>query len=283
MSETLFTARIRATLGEVDGLMAAWEELEPAPLAVSAIEVAEDDWRVEALYRVSPDKDVLAQSLKRPVDVSGLQDQNWVKKSLDGLRPVRAGRFVIHGSHDKDQIPPNLWRLEIEASLAFGTGHHGTTRGCLLAIDALLKQRRFRRPLDVGCGSGVLGLAVIRARHIRVRATDIDGVAAAVTNANAKANGLGRWMRAVRADGLAHQSIRAHRPYDLILANILARPLIRLSGDIERAGRKGTVVVLAGLLSTQARAVFGAYHAKGHRLLRRLVLGEWTILILERR
>lgn len=284
MSRDLFTARVAARARDIDALMAAFEGLgDPAPLSVSASERAEDDWLVEALYAEAPDPGRLEAWLGRPVQLSVLADENWVKRALDGLPPVRIGRFAVFGAHDRARIGVNAVRLEIEASLAFGTGHHGTTAGCLRALDRLLKQGRPARALDVGCGTGVLALALAKATRRPVHATDIDPVAVRVTRANARAAGARPLVTAVAADGLRHRAIRQAAPFDLILANILARPLVMLASQIVGAAAPGATLVLSGLLTVQAPMVFAAYRDRGCRLLARDVQGEWTTLLLRTR
>jgi ribosomal protein L11 methyltransferase len=280
----LWTARLCCSPNEIDGLMQQWETLTPTPLAVSAVEKTLSQWWVEAIYDHEPSSAALENELGRAVTLTGLEGQNWVARSLEGLKPVRAGRFIVYGAHDAATIPKNLVRLQIEASLAFGTGHHDTTRGRLLAIDTWLKRSSSSRvrALDVGTGTGVLALAIAKVAHTRVTATDIDPVAVSVTAANARANGVRSLISSVAADGLAHRHVKSQGPYNLIVANILAKPLARLAPQIVSAAQPGATVILSGVLTTQARFVFGAYHARGCRLVERLVLGEWTTLVLEK-
>ena len=269
---TMFTARILAPLGEVPLLMERWEALDPAPLAVSAIEKTDAEWWVEALYDTQPDAAALKEQLGAEVHLSGVADANWVARSLEGLPPVFAGRFAVYGAHDAARVPVNKTRLCIEASLAFGSGHHGTTRGCLVAIDRLLKRPNPpRRILDLGTGTGVLALAFARALHRPVLASDIDSVAVSVAKANARANGL------------HDATLRRRAPYDLIVANILAKPLIRLAPAIAHATTPGGRVILSGLLVTQGRQVLGAYREAGFVLHNRLIEGEWMVLELTRK
>ena len=207
-----------------------------------------------------------------------LADADWIALSLSGLPPVIAGRFFVYGAHDEGRVPVNAIALRIEAGAAFGTGHHGTTVGCLLAFDALLKARRFNRVLDVGTGTGVLAIATARSGSRRVVGTDIDPDAVRIAAENAALNAAGG--RFVRADGLAERAVRAVAPYDLVFANILARPLIGMAQDIRRALRPGGLVILSGLLRSQARAVRAAYLARGFRAVRRLDIDAWTTLVL---
>jgi ribosomal protein L11 methyltransferase len=209
---------------------------------------------------------------------------DWVRQSLAGLKPVTAGRFVIHGAHDRAAVPLNGIGIEIEAALAFGTGHHGTTRGCLLALDAICKvanrRRRAPRILDVGTGSGVLAIAAARALRARVLATDIDRSAARTARENIRRNRAGGLVTVVEANGAGARAIRAHAPFDLILANILLGPLQRLAAPLQRLMAPGGRVVLSGILPSQANAVITAYRPLA--LERRIDLDGWTTLVLTR-
>jgi ribosomal protein L11 methyltransferase len=210
-----------------------------------------------------------------------LADADWLALALSGLPPVRAGRFFVFGAHDRGRIPANAVGLRIEAGAAFGTGHHGTTSGCLVAFDALLKSRRFARVLDVGTGTGVLAIAAARTGSRRVVGTDIDAVSARIARENA---GLNRARgRFVRADGLKHRGVALYAPFDLVFANILARPLVRLATPIRGALRPGGVAILSGLLRSQQRFVLAAYLARGFRLKRRVLRDAWATLVLVRR
>jgi ribosomal protein L11 methyltransferase len=210
----------------------------------------------------------------------------WVRLSLAGLAPVAAGRFIVHGAHDRARVPLNRIGIEIEAALAFGTGHHGTTRGCLLALDRIVKQQSYRRQanmrvLDVGTGSGVLAIAAARALHVRVLATDIDAGAVRAARDNIRANRAGGFVAVVEADGLGAQAIRAGAPFDLILANILLGPLARIAAPLRHLAAPGARVVLSGILPSQANAVIAAYRPLA--LDRRIDIDGWTTLVLTRR
>jgi ribosomal protein L11 methyltransferase len=193
---------------------------------------------------------------------------------------VRAGRFFVYGLHDRGRTPPNAINLRIEAGAAFGTGHHGTTVGCLLAYDQLLKSRRFAKVLDVGAGTGVLAIAAARTGAKTAVGTDIDPVSVRIARENAEVNSAP--ARFVHASGLGHQLVAAQAPYDLVFANILARPLVSLAQSIRRAVRPGGVVILSGLLRTQERYVRAAYLARGFRLIRRIHRDAWATLVLTR-
>ena len=209
---------------------------------------------------------------------------DWVKQSLAGLKPVTAGRFVVHGAHDRARVPPNRIGIEIEAALAFGTGHHGTTRGCLLALEAICKplnnRRRAPRVLDVGTGSGVLAIAAARALRARVLATDIDGSAVYAARENIRRNRAGSLVTVTQANGVGSQAIRARAQFDLILANILLGPLLRIAAPLRRLAAPRAHVVLSGILPSQANAVIAAYRPLP--LTRRIDIDGWTTLIFTR-
>ncbi len=202
-----------------------------------------------------------------------------------GLAPVSAGRFVIHGAHDRARVPINRIGIEIEAALAFGTGHHGTTRGCLLALDRILRSWNPRhaapRLLDLGTGSGVLAIAAARVLQQRVLATDIDPVAVRVARTNARLNRAGALIEINRADGVVARRLRECAPFDLIIANILLGPLLRLAAPLKKLAAPGARIVLSGLLAAQANAVIAAYRPLA--LERRIDLDGWTTLVLARR
>jgi len=258
-----------------------------AALAYSIIEEdpARDVWRIDA-YPVSEAEAAAAQGALQAagglhVERRPLADADWLALALSGLPPVRAGRFFVYGAHDRGRVPVNAVSLRIEAGAAFGTGHHGTTLGCLIALDRLLKARRAPRVLDVGTGTGVLAIAAALTGSRRVIGTDIDPVSVRIARENARLNEAR--ARFVRADGLRTRLVAQSAPYDLALANILAGPLVRLSPAIRRALRRRGVAILSGLLRAQERQVAAAYLARGFRLVRRLRLDAWATLVLERR
>ena len=209
-----------------------------------------------------------------------LADADWLAMALSGLPPVRAGRFFVYGVHDRGRTPPNAVNLRIEAGAAFGTGHHGTTVGCLLAYDRLLRRRRFDKVLDVGAGTGVLAIAAARTGSKTVVGTDIDRVSVRISNENAAVNSAR--ARFVHASGLGHKAVAAHAPYDLVFANILARPLVSLAQDIKGALKPGGYAILSGLLRHQERYVRTAYLARGFRLESRIRRDAWSALVLRR-
>jgi ribosomal protein L11 methyltransferase len=295
ISRSPFRSSTAMALLETDEQSAHWiadlvaESLPADEIAVALVDIGAGRWRVSIHFRTAPDEkairaltaaaagDAAAEALR----FGRVAATDWVRKSLAGLAPVTAGRFVVHGAHDRARIPLNRIGIEIEAALAFGTGHHGTTRGCLLALDSLCKSRPRRRILDIGTGSGVLAIAAARALRQPVLATDIDRSAVRAAHANAALNRAGSFIEVIKADGVAAQKIRERAPYDLVLANILLRPLQRLAAPLIRLTAPGGRIVLSGLLASQANAAIFAY--RGLALERRIDLDGWTTLALVRR
>jgi ribosomal protein L11 methyltransferase len=261
---------------------AASEDADLGWPSVGLSEMAPGRWSVEVYFAKTPDA-AEAAALARIAGTSGrfavseLPDTDWVSKSLEGLRPVRAGRFVIHGRHDRAAVRTNEIAIEIEANEAFGTGHHGTTAGCLREIDRLAKIRAFRRPLDVGTGTGVLAIAMAQLWHVPVLATDIDPVAVRVARANARLNGSPE-VEAIVAGGLATRLVRERGHFDLIVANILAGPLQALALSVRQALAPDGFVVLSGLLPTQGARIVAAYRSVCLTLLRAATLDGWLTL-----
>ena len=208
-------------------------------------------------------------------------ETDWVAQSLAGLKPVRAGRFIVHGAHDRARVRPNDIGIEIEAALAFGTGHHGTTRGCLLALDDLAKRRRARKVLDLGTGSGVLAIAAAKRLRARSIASDIDRVAVEAARGNARLNRAATAITFVRAAGTKARAIARGAPYDLIFANILLGPLLRLAVPLCRLAGTSAHIVLSGLLPAHANAVLAIYRAQGLVLERRITLDGWVTLVMK--
>src|ERR1700754_2318582 len=198
--------------------------------AVAAFEQPDGRWDVTVHFAEAPDQALLREIVTNAAspEIAGtlsfetVEARDWVKASLEDLVPVPAGRFVVHGSHDREHVPANKLAIEIEAALAFGTGHHGTTRGCLLLLDHVLKARAPKRVLDLGTGTGVLAIAAAKALRRGVFASDIDAPSVKVARENARLNGVGNWVQAIRATGFAAPDFAKHGPFDLVLANILA-------------------------------------------------------------
>ncbi|KKC35593.1 hypothetical protein WH87_16215 [Devosia epidermidihirudinis] len=206
---------------------------------------------------------------------------NWVAKSLEGLAPVVAGGFYVYGSHETGPIPHGVTAIRIDAAQAFGTGHHETTTGCLEAIDKLLKRKKPTRMIDVGTGTGLLAIALAKRTRTPVIASDIDPISVTTTIENAEFNGVGNQIIALEATGLTHPTIAQHAPYDLIVANILAGPLMALAPAVGKAAQKGATIILSGILEHQARGVINAYARQGMTLTQKLQRKDWTTLMLE--
>ena len=258
--------------------------LEAATYSILEEDEDRDVWRIDAFPTTAEEVDALRLRLADfpglVTTVEALADADWLAMSLSGLPPVRAGRFFVYGAHDQGRIPANAVALRIEAGAAFGTGHHGTTVGCLLAWNDLIKARRFDKVLDVGAGTGVLAIAAARTGARLARGTDIDAPSVRIARENAELNGARAEF--VHASGLGHQRVRSAAPYDLVFANILAPPLVALAQDIRGALRPGGVAILSGLLRTQERRVLAAYRSRGFRLLHRIHRDAWATLVLER-
>ncbi len=264
-------------------------EMEMQALAVSVFEDGPGSMHVQALFATESE----AKTCQAILPLNGLEhfitrlpDEDWTAKSQAGLPPVRAGRFFIYGSHDAGNIPDKaVYPVCINAGLAFGTGHHGTTTGCLLAFEALTAPdaTNSKPPdwpaniLDLGCGAGVLAIATAKALNRNVEATDIDMDAVDVTNDNARINGVSHLVTATQADGIADEN-----KYDLVFANILARPLMKMAPDIAGALTQGGVVILSGLLDEQAEEMIACYAGQGLDLIRRASLKGWTTLSMRR-
>lgn len=280
-------------------LAGALQELVmPAPHALTLFEQPGADghpatWRIEAYYDEEPDLAALAAELRAVVSpqtsipklaAAPIEDLNWVAMSQAALPPVAAGRFTVHGSHDAGRVARGPNAILIDAGEAFGTAHHATTYGCLSAIDRLTRRRRFRRVLDLGCGSGVLAIAVARSLpQASIIATDLDAQSVVVAQTNMRLNGVGERITAIAADGLNAPQLRHPGQFDLLIANILAGPLVMLAPHLRRAVARSGILVLSGLLVPQAREVIAAYTAAGFSLLEhRRILG-WSTLTLARR
>ncbi len=214
--------------------------------------------------------------------VAPVENRNWVEESLKGLAPVTAGRFYVHGSHDRHTRQPARINLQIDAGTAFGTGHHGTTTGCLLALDHLAKSNAINNILDVGCGTGVLAIAAARLLKKPAIASDIDPQAVLVTKLNARTNQVAPFVTAMTATGINHSTIAQTAPFDLIFANILAGPLVTLAPKIAPLLSARGLVVLSGLTVDQERWVLAAWQAQGLVVKNRYRLGNWSTLVMAR-
>ena len=274
-----------------EALGEALEALEPAPTGVGVFEIEDGSgtWEVGGYFDVEPDAvalDLLAAAHgARAFMVSEVPDVDWVAKVRRDLSPVEAGRFFVYGSHDADRVPPGRVALLIEASMAFGTGHHGTTQGCLRALDRLVARGVQARDIaDIGCGTAVLAMAAARVwADAEVIASDIDTVAVEVAEANLAANAMSDRVACVEATGLDHADLAARRPYDLVFANILKGPLVALAPDIGGAVAPEGHAILSGILNEQTDDVLVAYWSAGFDEVERDVIGAWTTLTLRRR
>ena len=280
--------------------------IDGAGVAVSAFEQPDGRWSLALYFRDPPQEAAVRARVASAAGIDAaaalafetLAPTDWVGKSREGLGPVLAGRFVVHTAHARARVPANRIGIEIEASLAFGTGHHGSTRGCLLALDRVAvkftgKARRaaapvHRRPmaklsvLDVGTGSGVLAIAAAKALRQSALASDIDARAVTIARENARLNGVAAYLKIIRAEGLQIHRFRANRSFALILANILLEPLREMATPMVRLLAPGGRAVLSGLLVGQANAALAAYRARGFVLVRRIALEGWTTLVLMR-
>ncbi|WP_458760070.1 50S ribosomal protein L11 methyltransferase [Afipia sp. TerB] len=266
------------------------ESLDRNNAAIAAFEQPGGRWDVTLYFAQEPDPDVIREMIAQAAgdEIAGslsfdaIAAKDWVRSSLEGLVPVHAGRFVVHGGHDRGRIPSNKLGIEIEAALAFGTGHHGTTRGCLLLLDRVLCECTPKRILDLGSGTGVLAIAAAKALRRPILASDIDRRSVIVARENAKLNGVGNWVESIGAIGFGSPRFAQRGPFGLVLANILANPLRRLAPPMARHLAPKGYIILSGLLPHQADSVIAAYRANGIRLVRRLQLDGWTSLLMRR-
>ena len=281
---TTLTGREPAyTLGE------AMEALNPEPTGVGVFEMEDGSglWEVGGYFEEAPDEAalaVLAAALgAKPFVVSELPETDWVAHVRRELAPVEAGRFFVYGSHDADKVPADCEPLLIEAAMAFGTGHHGTTLGCLKALDMLANDGFVgKRVVDIGCGTAVLAMGAARIWADTVLASDIDEVAVDVARANVVANGLEGRVNCVEAAGFDHPSLAEAAPFDLVFANILKGPLIALAPDMACVMSADGYAILSGILNEQADEVIGVYAQSGINLHHRESIGDWTTIVLRK-
>jgi ribosomal protein L11 methyltransferase len=273
------------------------ETFDPAETAAAAFEETANaatwsggPWIVELFFGRPPNEEAVRELVALVSDAAtaaaatfaDVPKRDWVAASLEGLEAVREGRFVIHGSHGRARVRPGDIGIEIEAALAFGTGHHGTTRGCLAALNAVARRRRPVRILDIGTGTGVLAIAAARRFRRPVAAGDIDSIAVEAAAGNVRQNRAHPYVRPVLARGLGHPALRSKGPYDLIFANILARPLRGLAPSIRAAATPGGEIILSGLLGGDVPGVISAYRAQGLILVRRRDIEGWATLMFRR-
>jgi ribosomal protein L11 methyltransferase len=256
--------------------------------AIAAFEGPGGRWDIIVHFAQAPDESSIRElvgiaagdEVARDICFDAVAPKDWVKATLEDLVPVRAGRFIVHGRHDRAKIPPNKLGIEIEAALAFGTGHHGTTRGCLLLLDSVLKGHRPRRVLDLGTGTGVLAIAAAKALGIGLLASDIDPLSVRVARDNARLNGTGDLVEIISATGFSAPQFAARGRFDLVLANILANPLRQMATPMARHLAPSALVILSGLLPQQAQSVIAAYRARGLVLQRHIEIEGWSSLLL---
>lgn len=270
-----------------EALGEAMERLVPEPTGVGVFEVEDGSglWEVGGYFIEAPDEAALAVLAAafgaQPFAVSELPETDWVAHVRRELKPVEAGRFFVYGSHDADKVPEGAEPLLIEAAMAFGTGHHGTTLGCLRALDHLASEGfASTRTADIGCGTAVLAMAAARIWPEVALASDIDPVAVEVAEANVRANGLEGRVRCLEAVGFEHPEIAAAAPFELIFANILKAPLLDLAPAMAANLAPGGHAILSGILTDQAEEVIDGYARSGINLTRREDIGEWSTLIV---
>jgi ribosomal protein L11 methyltransferase len=284
-------ASIEADAAPAQRIARALEDsLAPAPVAVGVFERGAGRFEVFAHYDAPPSRDALLALIAAvaggdslgPLHIEEIAPADWVTLSQGKRGPVRAGRFFVHGSHDRDRASRHRYVMEVDAGQAFGTAHHGSTRGCLIALDALIKRRRPRSIVDIGTGTGILAIAAGHALKRPVLATDNDPVAVAVARENARKNAAGSLVRVIAADGFSHPLLR-HLKADLILANLLEGAHYNLAPLYARHVVAGGRAVLSGLTETQARGIEARARAHGFALERRIILDGWATLVIARR
>jgi ribosomal protein L11 methyltransferase len=266
------------------------ESFDEDQAAIAAFERPDGRWGVSVHFAEAPDQAAIRElvalaagdEVAQHIAFDTVEAKDWVAASLEDLVPVHAGRFIVHGRHDRARIPANKLGIEIEAALAFGTGHHGTTRGCLLLLDRVLRSYQPRRVLDLGSGTGVLAIAAAKALRRRVLASDIDPVSVRVARDNARLNGVGNLVEAIRATGFSAPQFAIRGPFDLVLANILANPLRQMATPMAQHLAPSALVILSGLLAHQAQGVIASYRARGLVLRRHLKIDGWSSLLMQR-
>ncbi|MDM9644631.1 50S ribosomal protein L11 methyltransferase [Rhizobium sp. S163] len=291
MSEIrLYVTTTEVLAGEVLDLLSEVFGEEDFAIATTEIDEKKNIWEA-SVYMMREDEDdvrvrveaALSEAFpEMSVQREVIPDVDWVAKSLEGLKPVRAGRFLVHGSHDRDKVRSGDIAIEIDAGQAFGTGHHGTTAGCLEVIDRVVRSRRVRNALDLGTGSGVLAIAVRKLKNIPVLATDIDPIATRVAAENVRRNGIASGIVTETAPGFHSTAFSNHGPFDLIIANILARPLIKMAPQLVTHLAPGGSVILSGILASQRWKVLAAYNGAHLRHVRTIWRNGWVTIHLDR-
>lgn len=286
----LYVTTTEVLAGEVLDLLSEVFGEEDFAIATTEIDEKKDIWEA-SVYMMREDEaevrgrveEALSQAFPdMTVEREVIPEVDWVAKSLEGLKPVRAGRFLVHGSHDRDKVRSGDIAIEIDAGQAFGTGHHGTTAGCLEVIDHVVRSRRVRNALDLGTGSGVLAIAVRKLKNVPVLATDIDPIATRVAAENVRRNGIATGISTETAPGFHSTAFSSHGPFDLIIANILARPLIKMAPQLVNHLAPGGSVVLSGILAEQRWKVLSAYNGANLRHVRTIWRNGWVTIHLDR-
>ncbi len=293
--QTLADIRLFVTTTEVQSeiildLMSVAFEEDGYAIATMEMDEKKDIWEA-SLYLDLHEEDAMrvrfAEVLEphfpgMAIEREVIPDEDWIAKSLEGLSPVHAGRFVVHGSHDRDKVRPGDVSIEIDAGQAFGTGHHGTTAGCLEVIETVMRSRKVTNVLDLGTGSGVLAIAARKLKAVPVLATDIDPIATRVAAENVRRNGISTGVRMITAPGFHSPAFATHGPFDLIIANILARPLIRMAPQLASHLAPGGSVILSGILASQRWKVLSAYNGAHLRHVRTIWRNGWVTIHLDR-
>jgi ribosomal protein L11 methyltransferase len=291
MSWPIHQATIEAEASPAERIALALEEaLEPGAVAVGLFDRGQGRFEVFAHYEDPPPRAALLALIEAavgggdlgPLRIEELAPEDWVTLSQGKRGPVEAGRFLVHGSHDRGRVSRRRTAIEIDAGHAFGTAHHGSTRGSLLALDDYLKRRRPRTIIDMGTGTGILAIAAAKALRRRVTASDNDPLAVVIAAENARANAVGPLVRAVGAQGFAHPALRRRR-CDLVLANLLERALYDLAPQFARHVAPGGKAILSGLTQAQARGIEARYLSLGFAMEKRIILDGWTTLVIVRR
>ena len=270
-----------------EGLGFALEKLDPPPMGVGVFELEDGsgEWEVGAYFNDKPNE-ISILILENAFETAGfaiseIPETDWVAKVKRELSPVEAGRFFVFGKHDLKKLPKDRVGLLIEASMAFGTGHHGTTKGCLLALDKLIARgKKIDEVIDIGCGTAVLAMAVGKVSSSRIIASDVDQVAVEVALANLKANKLANRIDCLQAKGFENMQIKSNAPFDLIFANILKPPLLDLAPCIRRYLKSGGHAIISGILDLQATEIIEIYRQNKLEVLDRIDIGEWVTLTL---
>ena len=291
MTARTYRASVEAEQRAAEHIAQALDEAEtPQALSVSYFDLGNARFEVSALYARRPDEAALSSVIGRAADgdavtpllIEEVRTQDWVTVSQGKRAPVYAGRFVVHGSHDRGTVGRGRFTIEIDADQAFGTAHHASTRGCLLMLDALAKHGRPDLVLDLGTGTGILAIAAALAFDRAVVATDNDPLAVRIAIGNARKAGVAQQVQALQAEGLAHPVLRRLSP-DLVVANILAGPLYDLAPGLAQAVQPGGFIILSGLTAEQAPGIQARYRAHGFVLEKRIILDGWATLLLGRR